>query len=169
MSFRKLALSTAAALVLGLPALAEEAKIMVEDAYARAAMRMASSGAAFMVLVNRGETDDRLIDARSEIAKRVELHTNISDANGVMKMVPIEGGILIPAGGSHALARGGDHVMLMGLKQPLEQGMTVPLTLVFEKAGEIEIEVPVDMSRKPGMGMKKMKGMGMKMNMQNDG
>lgn len=167
MSFRTLALSTAAALALTLPVLADEAKIMVEDAYARAAMRMASSGAAFMVLVNRGEADDRLVDVRSDIARRVELHTNISDANGVMKMVRIEGGIEIPAGGRHALARGGDHVMFMGLKEPLEQGGTVPLTLVFEKAGEIEIKVPVDMNRKPGMGMKKMKGM--KMDMQDDG
>ncbi len=167
MSFRTLALSTAAALALTLPALAEEAKIVVEDAYARSAMRSASSGAAFMVLMNRGEADDRLVDVRSDIARRVELHTNISDANGVMKMVRIEGGIAIPAGGRHALARGGDHVMFMGLKEPLEQGGTVPLTLVFEKAGEIEIEVPVDMSRKPGMGMKKMKDM--KMNMQDDG
>jgi copper(I)-binding protein len=34
--------------------------------------------------------------------------------------------------------------MMMGLKEPLAQGSTVPLTLVFEKAGKIDVELAVE-------------------------
>ena len=67
--------------------------------------------------------------------------------DGVMKMTHVEAGFAIPAGGSHALARGGDHVMFMGLAAPFEQGATVTVTLTFERAGEIEVAIPVDLER----------------------
>ena len=124
--------------------------IAVTDAYARASTPMSVSGAAFMVIENHGATDDRLIAVRSNIADRVELHTHISDANGVMKMVEVEEGFPVAAGQSHALARGGDHVMLLGLKESLTEGKQFPLTLVFEHAGEITVDVPVDLTRMPG-------------------
>ena len=133
-----------------MPALADG--IMVHDAYARASGKSAKSGAAFMMLENTSTTDDRLIDARSDTAKRVELHTHKENADGVMQMIHVEEGFALPAGGSHALKRGGDHVMLMGLNGPLNQGDTVTLTLVFEQAGEMTIEVPVDNKRKGGHG-----------------
>lgn len=152
MSFKSLAAAAAAAAAFLLtgPALAGDmAPIMVQDAYARASTQMSTSGAAFMVLTNHGDQDDRLVAASSDVAERVELHTHIQDANGVMKMVEIEGGIALPAGGSHALQRGGDHIMFLGLTRPLDHGDIVNLTLSFEKAGEIAVEVPVDLERKP--------------------
>ena len=158
MSFKSTLFAAAAALSLAVPALAGD--IMVQDPYARTSTMMSKSGAAFMVLMNHGAEDDRLIGASSDVAKRVELHTHIEDANGVMQMVEVEEGFPIPAGGMHALARGGDHVMFMGLNRTLEQGDIVTLTLTFEKAGDMTIEVPVDLERKP-MG-------GMNMNMQHD-
>jgi copper(I)-binding protein len=65
-----------------------------------------------------------------------------------MQMTEIEGGIALAAGETHMMQRGGDHVMLMGLNGPLVQGETVEVTLVFENAGEIVIEIPVDNERK---------------------
>lgn len=141
----------AAAFLTPLAALAGDA-IMVKDPYARASTPTSVSGAAFMTLMNHGAEDDRLISARSDIAERVELHTHIEDTNGVMRMVEVKDGFAVPAGGMYALERGGAHVMFMGLKQPLVQGETVPLTLVFEKAGEVTLDVPVDLTRKPGAG-----------------
>ena len=141
----RLALATGFALVAG-PLLAQS--IVVEDAYARASTPSSPSGAAFMVLTNAGEEDDRLLAVRAEAAARVELHTHAEDANGVMRMREIEDGLPLPAGESHALARGGDHVMLMGLTAPLEQGATLPITLTFERAGDVEVEVIVDHERK---------------------
>lgn len=148
---RILSLAAAAAVALAFPALAQG--ITISDAYARSASPSAKSGAAFMTISNAGPEDDRLIAARSDAAERVELHTHLIDANGVARMVEVEDGFPIPAGGSHALERGGDHVMFLGLTAPFEPGGTVPLTLVFEKAGEIALEVPVDTSRGPAQGM----------------
>ena len=161
MSLIKTAFAAIAAVSFALPAFAGD--IMIEDPYARASTGMSKSGAAFMIIKNMGEADDRLVAAASDVAMRVELHTHISDANGVMKMVQVEEGFAIPAGGAHALQRGGDHVMFMGLNRPLEQGDTVTVTLTFEKAGEMTVDVPVDLERQPMHGGMQMNGQTMKM------
>ena len=51
------------------------------------------------------------------------------------------------------LKRGGDHVMFMGLTGPMNDGESVTVTLQFEKAGEITMDIPVDLKR--GAEMKK--------------
>lgn len=115
------------------------------------------SAAAFFGIENVGDTDDRLIGASSPVAKKVELHTHIMQ-DGVAKMLPIEGGIDLPAGGMHMLKRGGDHVMFMGLTDRPTDGNMVSLTLTFEKAGDVTVEIPVDNSRKAMGGMDHMDG-----------
>ncbi|MEY8842254.1 copper chaperone PCu(A)C, partial [Cribrihabitans sp. XS_ASV171] len=147
MSIKTLLLGAAATLTLSTAALAE---IVIEDAYARASGMNAKAGAAFMVIRNTGESDDRLIGAQSDAAARVELHTHKIDDQGVARMMEVEEGFAIPAGSDHALARGGDHVMFMGITEPFEQGAMVPVTLVFERAGEIAVEIPVDLERQDG-------------------
>ncbi len=122
--------------------------IMVQDPYVRTSRPNAPTAAAFMVLMNHTDTDDRLIGVRSEIARKVELHTHIDQGGGLMQMTQIEEGIALPAGEMHALARGGDHVMLMGLNRSLAQDDDVTITLVFEQAGEVVVSVPVDNERK---------------------
>ncbi|WP_425043480.1 copper chaperone PCu(A)C [Primorskyibacter sp. S87] len=149
MSFKHSFAAAIACVFLATSAIAGDASIMIDDPYARASTKMSTSGAAFMTVMNHGSEDDRLVSVRSEVADRTELHTHLEDANGVMKMVHVEEGFSIPAGGSHALARGGDHVMFMGLRQPFAQGDQIPVTLIFEKAGEITIDIPVDLERKP--------------------
>lgn len=132
-----------------LASLAEEAKIMVMDSYARSSSPSAKSGAIFLELQNHGPAD-RLIGAATDIANMTQLHTHQEDANGVMRMLHVEEGFEVPENGTVMLKRGGKHVMLMGLSAPLLEGTTVLLTLTFENAGEITVNVPVDLSRKPG-------------------
>jgi len=129
--------------------------IMVDDAYIRSSTAKSTSGAAFMVVMNHSGADDRLIGASSDVADKVELHSHRSDDNGIMRMGEIEGGVAIAADEMHAFKRGGDHLMFMGLKEPLVQGAMVPVTLEFEKAGAVEIEVMVDQDRKPNHGKMK--------------
>jgi len=167
MSFVKTIFAAVAAVSFALPAFSES-KIMIMDAYARASGMSAMAGAAFMHIVNNGDEDDRLIAARSDVAKRVELHTHIEDDQGVMQMRKVEGGFPVAAGDMHALQRGGDHVMFMGLTRSLEQGAIVTVTLVFEKAGEITVDIPVDLERGAGMKMQHGNGQGMG-NMNHDG
>ncbi|QCO57960.1 copper chaperone PCu(A)C (plasmid) [Pseudorhodobacter turbinis] len=130
--------------------------ITVTDAYARVSGPTAKSAAAFMVIDNTGE-EDRLIDVKSDVAMKTELHTHLHGEGGVMKMVHVEEGFAIPADGHHALARGSDHVMFMGLKDVPAEGETFTLTLTFEKAGDVVVEVPVNNERTDGgMGAGKM-------------
>lgn len=125
---------------------------VAEGAYLRSSTATATSGAAFMMLVNQTGEDDRLVAASSDVAEKVELHTHTSDANGVMRMGEIEGGVAIDDEATHEFKRGGDHLMFLGLNRPLAQGEMVKVTLTFEKAGEVQIEVPVDLERKPDHG-----------------
>jgi len=101
-----------------------------------------ANGAGFMSLKNNGSTPDRLIAAASPAARVVELHTHIREGD-VMRMRPVAD-IPIPPGQTVHLRPGGLHIMLIGLTEPLRQGTTVPLTLRFERAGEVQVTLGVE-------------------------
>ncbi len=103
-----------------------------------------ASGGVFMVIHNHGDEDDRLIGVRSDAAARVEVHQSVMQ-DGVMMMSQAET-LVIPAGGELLLERGGYHIMFMGITTPWQQGDIVTVTLIFEHAGEITIDVPVDLT-----------------------
>ena len=142
----RLTLATTLGLALASPALAQEIHIL--DTYARAASPMAKTGAAFMMIENIGGADDRLIGASSPAAQTVQMHTH-REEGGVMKMLHLEEGLPVPAGETVMLQRGGHHLMFMGLTESFEQGKMIPLTLIFETSGEITVDVPIDLTRKP--------------------
>ena len=149
MSLKSTLIAASVAFAFALPVLADG--IEIHDSYARSTGAMAQAGAAFMVIHNSGDTDDRLIAASSDAAVRVELHTHIEDDNGVMQMREVEAGFRVPAGGDHALQRGGDHVMFMGLTGPFVEGEMITVTLTFEQSGEVTVQIPVDLERMPMM------------------
>ncbi|MFK7837718.1 MAG: copper chaperone PCu(A)C [Sulfitobacter sp.] len=151
MTFSRLLTAGAAALMMAATPLFA-ADIAIKDPYMRTSTPSSVTGAAFLMLMNASDKDDRLIAASTDIAGRVELHTHKEDANGVMQMMEVEEGFVIPAGGMHHLKRGGDHIMLMGLTRPLEQGEEIEVTLTFEEAGEVTVQIPVDRERKPDHG-----------------
>lgn len=139
----------AAAALLSTPALACEG-FEIQDPYARASTSMSTSGAAFMLMVNAGPVDCHVTGVRSDAAQRTELHTHIASDDGIMRMVHVEEGFIVPAGGHLALQRGAEHVMFMGLNAPFEQGNILNVTLEFEDGSEYQFEVPVDLERMPG-------------------
>ncbi len=145
--------SFAIALLLAAAPVAAHDGVHVDNAYALTSGPGAMSGAVFFEIVNHSTSaPDRLISASSDVAQRVEIHTHLIDAQGVARMVEVKDGIAVAPGASHALERGGDHVMLMGLTRPLADGDTFELRLVFEREGEMVIEVPVDLDRTPAAG-----------------
>ena len=101
-----------------------------------------SNGAGFMTLKNNGAAGDRLISAASPAARVVELPTHIREGD-VMRMRPVAD-IPIPPGQTVHLRPGGLHIMLIGLTEPLRQGATMPLTLRFERAGEVQVTLGVE-------------------------
>ena len=116
--------------------------IVVSEVWARPTLGQPANSAAYMTIENTGDAGDRLLGARAVDGATAELHRTVQD-NGVMRMRAVEDGIAVPARGSVALAPDGYHVMLIGLKQPLAQGEAFPLTLTFEKAGDIEVTAKV--------------------------
>lgn len=139
-----------------LPAFAHD-HLAILDAYARVNGAVGASGAVFLQVENMTDAEDQLIGAKSDIAKKVELHTHQASADGVMQMLHVPEGFPVPAKGKLSLERGGYHVMMMGMNEALKDGDMVHLTLVFKNAGEITIDVPVDNARKPdAMGAGKM-------------
>jgi periplasmic copper chaperone A len=115
-------------------------EIMVEQAWARASAGAATTGAAYVTLMG-GTQPDRLTGVSTDAAKTAEVHESFTD-NGVMKMRPVAG-LPIPAGKTVSLTPGGYHVMLFDLKKPLVAGERFPLTLQFEHAAPITVNVEV--------------------------
>ena len=142
------ALMLIAAPAFALPAFAHD-NIHIENAYARTNGGIGATGAVFMEIMNHADEADRLIGVASDVAEKVEMHTHKTAADGVMQMNAVPEGFPIDPLMSHALARGGDHIMMMGLKQALKEGDMIHVTLTFEHAGVVEIDVPVDNARKP--------------------
>ena len=101
----------------------------------------------FAALENQGAQADRLLRASTPVAARVELHSGDIGADGVMRMREKEA-IDVPAKATVTLRPGGgDHLMLMEIKQPLVAGDRFPMTLEFERAGKVEVEVVVEVPK----------------------
>ena len=116
--------------------------LTIDHPWSRATAATQANGAAYLTVTNGGDAD-RILEAASPKAARVELHTHDMDAEGVMRMRQVEA-IELPAGETSALQPGGLHIMLFELAGPLVEGETYPLTLTLEEAGPIELDVQVE-------------------------
>jgi len=116
--------------------------VTVAHPWARATPGGAKVGGAYLEVKAAAGRGDRLIGARTEAARVVELHSHTMEG-GVAKMRRVDA-IPIRGGASVILKPGGFHLMLADLKAPLKEGDLLKLTLVFEKAGEIEVEATVE-------------------------
>ena len=114
-------------------------EIFVNPGYVRAVAPGALTSAGYLTLTS--EKGDRLIGVKSGIAD-VEIHT-MEMAEGVMKMRKVEA-IELPAGKEVALEQGADHLMLINPAVDLTAGSTTEITLIFEKAGEVTVTLPVE-------------------------
>lgn len=122
-------------------AFAGEAGISIPKIWARATPGGATVGAAYGEIQNSGSQADLLLSISTPAAGRAEIHTH-AHVDGVMSMRKLES-LAIPAGSSAKLGPGGDHIMLFDLKAPLKAGDRLELKFVFEKAGEIPVQVEV--------------------------
>jgi periplasmic copper chaperone A len=116
--------------------------VVVEQPWARATPKGAKTGAAYMTLKNNGTSVDRLLSAITPLADQVQFH-KVTEDNGVSRMREVRSVELEP--GAEIIFKPGEmHMMMVGLKQPLIEGQTLPLTLHFENAGNIEVTVPIE-------------------------
>ena len=135
-------------------------ELTISDPWTRPALA-GGNGAAYLVIQNGTGSDDVLLSASTDAASVVELHdvvqmdtsgtdsgdmSNSSDMAGgdmAMQMVKQEN-VPVPAGETVTFKPGSYHVMMIGLTSDLTEGDSITLTLVFQNAGEVTIEVPVE-------------------------
>ena len=104
---------------------------------------VASNGVVYLTITNNGQKADRLTAVSTPMAKTAELHTTHEMENGVMDMASLAD-VEIKQGAPAVFRPGGNHVMLIGLAHPLKQGERFPMTLTFEQAGQVTVDVLVE-------------------------
>lgn len=152
--FNLAVLALSALLLPTLPVLAhsfQAGEITIGHPWIRAAPIAAKVAGGFLTLENQGETADRLLAVEVAFAGRTQLHS-VTLEGDVMQMRPLPDGVEIPPQSTVTLAPGGLHIMFLELSAPLAEGQQLPGTLIFEKAGRIEVEFIVEPLGTPGSG-----------------
>ena len=114
----------------------------VADPWSRATPKGASVAAGYMKISNSGTAPDRLMSGSSDVASKFEVH-EMTMENGVAKMRPVNGGLEIKPGQTVEFKPGSFHIMFVGLKKPLANGDHIKATLMFERAGTLNVEFDV--------------------------
>jgi len=136
---RGLACAAFAVTLLAAPLSAEtitSGNLVITQPWSRATPSGAKVAGGYLAIENKGSVSDRLLSASTTAAKKLEIH-EMSMNDGVMTMRQVENGLAIEPGGILKLAPGGMHLMFVELKAPLRQREQVPVTLKFERAGEV--------------------------------
>lgn len=96
----------------------------------------------YMKLRSRSHQADRLLRATTPLGEKVEL-IDLQSVGSVKVPMPVAA-IDIPAGRVRELTADGQRLLIIGIKRRLHAYDSFPLTLVFEKAGRIVVEVAVE-------------------------
>ncbi len=118
--------------------------IFIAHPWARPSLAAHVPAAVYLDIVNKGGEGDRLLSARTDRAEHVELHVSQTGEDGVVRMKLLKDGVPAPAGETVSMETGAYHIMLIGLDAKLQAKESFPLTLTFEKAGDIEVEVKIE-------------------------
>jgi copper(I)-binding protein len=136
---------TAIAFCMGTNAMANDYKvgsIEISSPWSRATPKGAQTAIGYMTIKNNGTTPDRLVGGSIDVADRFQLHAMTME-DGIAKMRELSD-IEIKPGQSVEFKPGGDHVMFVNLKRPLSKGDHLSGTLVFERAGKVNVEYSVE-------------------------
>ena len=114
----------------------------ISGGYVRAMLPGQPVGGGYITIHNGGSSDDRLTSVTSSAAGKVELHEMKMEGD-VMKMRELKDGVVIPAGATVNLSPNNLHMMFTRVKTPFKQGASVPVMLMFEKAGMVDLTLPV--------------------------
>ena len=117
-------------------------ELKIDHPWSRATPGTITTGAVYLAVTAQGDTPDRLIAVETPRAARAELHTMTMDGD-VMRMRQVSA-IEVNPGEPAVLKPGGLHIMLIGLTAPMREKERFPLTLTFEKAGKVEVQIAVE-------------------------
>src|SRR5690606_16454619 len=117
------------------------AELALTDAWAAPTPSGVDVSAGYLTITNGTEAADRLLSATSPRAERMEVH-EMAMEGAVMQMRPVTQ-LEVPAGESVQLAPGGTHLMFYGVAEPFAEGQSIPVQLMFETAGAVDVTLPV--------------------------
>jgi copper(I)-binding protein len=130
----------------GAPAFAHDYKVgdlKIDHPWSRATPGGAKVAGGYMTITNNGKEADRLVGGTLISAGIVEIHEMAMEGS-TMRMRALPQGLEIKPGQTVELKPGGFHVMFLDLKSPMKEGDKVKGTLVFQRAGTIEVEFKVE-------------------------
>lgn len=130
-------------------AVVEAGQLKISNAWAKVMLPGQPVGGGYLTIENAGAEADRLVSVSSQAAPDVQIHEMKMEGD-VMKMRRLSDGLDIPAGGKVELKPGGYHLMFMDVKTPFKEGDAFTVKLKFEKAGEVELTLPVSAANAAG-------------------
>lgn len=120
-----------------------EGTITIDHPWSRPTPPGVPMGVGYMAITNHGDSDVTLVSATTPRANSVSIHeTTMKD--GTMSMRPLKEGLAIPAGQTVELKPHSYHLMLEKLNGPLKEGESIPLTIRFEGAAEMNVNLDVE-------------------------
>lgn len=139
-------LAFAALLALAPAAGAHEYKagdLKIDHPWIRATPAGAKTAGGYARITNHGKETEKLVGGSATGAAVFEIH-EMTTVDNVMKMRKLDAPVEIRPGETLELKSGGFHLMLIGLNAPYKEGEKIKGTLVFEKAGTVEVEFKVE-------------------------
>ena len=112
--------------------------LTIRQPWTRATPKGAPVAGGYVTITNNGKTADMLTGGAFSGAGMVQIHA-MSVTNGVMKMRHLEKGLEIKPGASITLKPGGLHLMFIRLKGGVATGKPIKGSLVFARAGKIDV------------------------------
>lgn len=120
----------------------KQGDLIVKHPWTRATARGQTVAAGYLEIRNGGKEADRFIGASTPAAEGIELHILVKEGE-LMKMRQVKS-FDVPAGGTVELKPRGPHMMIIGIRRPFAKDERIPVTLKFEKAGDLAIELAVN-------------------------
>lgn len=136
----------AASLASALPSRAhsfEKGSIKITHPWSRETPTGAGVAGGFLKVTNNGKETDSLVGGSFVASKHIEIH-EMAMEGGMMRMRELPKGLEIKPGATVELKPGSFHIMFMELNKPFKAGDLVKGTLVFEKAGTIDVEYKIE-------------------------
>ncbi|MDA7753185.1 copper chaperone PCu(A)C [bacterium] len=131
----------------------ESGALTVTDAYIRTMPPGRTVTAGFLSITNSGNQACQILSAESPLSDRLEFHEHLH-SDGMMRMRPVSGGLLIEAGDTLVFQPGGLHIMLFNIQHPLVTGENTPLLLNTDQCGSLQVNAEIrSLVAKPMGGM----------------
>ena len=105
-----------------------------------------NNGAGYFKIKNIGQTDIELLEVVSESVNNIEMHTIIME-EGVSKMRPIKGGVIVKAGESLEFKPMGYHLMFFDINEKLIEGELMNAYFRFKNSKDLLVKFKLESNK----------------------